>query len=54
MSRILGNSFYGDNYLVSMSRDRTTRESCCFGFMAANSSWTGTDLKAHDSLDEPI
>jgi hypothetical protein len=51
LSRILGNIFYWDDYLVSTSRDRTIRESCYLGFIAAYSSSAGTDLKAHDSLD---
>jgi hypothetical protein len=54
LSRILGNSFYGDDYLVSISRDRTTRESCCLSFTGANSPWAGTNLKAYDSLDRPV
>jgi hypothetical protein len=54
LSRILGNSFYWDDYLVYISRCRTTRESCCLGFTGACSSSAVTDLKAHDSLDELV
>jgi len=54
LSRILGNDFYGDDYLISISRYRTIWESCCLGLMAANSPWVGTDQKAHDSLNGPV
>jgi hypothetical protein len=38
-------------WCLSISRDRTTRESSSLSFTATNFLWAGIDLKAYDSLD---